>query len=159
VPAKLRYAHEASSTPELGDSGLSPNGAVDVVCPATAAQLPVLRAIATAIALRADADLDLVADLRLAVDEVCTTLIRSAGPEESLRCRFSSSEDSVRVEASVWSERREPADDELGRLLLASLADQVSTGARPLDDGFVLRTSVMVRVHPEASRVPSGASS
>ena len=166
MSAKLRYAHEASSTPELGASGLRPDGAMDVVCPASAAQLPVLRAIATSIALRADADLDLVADLRLAVDEVCSTLIRSAGPEEPLRCRFASSEDSVRLDASVWSEQREPVEDELGRLLVASLADQVSSGARPLDDGFVLRTSVVVRVHtepdlapPEAGPVLPGASS
>jgi serine/threonine-protein kinase RsbW len=119
---------------------------VDVVCPATAAQLPVLRAIATSIALRVDADLDLVADLRLAVDEICSSLIRSAGPEEPLRCRFAGGPDSVRIDASVWSELAAPAEDELGSLLLTSLADEVSTEARPLDDGYLLRTSLLMYV-------------
>jgi serine/threonine-protein kinase RsbW len=122
-----------------------------VVCPATANQLPVLRAIATSIALRADADLDLVADLRLAVDEVCTALIRSAGPEEPLRCRFAGDGDTVQIDASVWSPDAAPVEDDLGALLLASLADQVATDARPVDDGYMLRTSMLVKLRtPEA---------
>jgi serine/threonine-protein kinase RsbW len=146
VPAILQ-----SPPSDAGPTETGPDGAVDVVCPATAAQLPVLRAIATSIALRADADLDLVADLRLAVDEACTTLIRSAGPEEPLRCRFSGTAGTVSIDASVWSEHAAPAEDELGALLLASLADQVSTEARPLDGGYLLRTSLFVRVTDDYS--------
>jgi serine/threonine-protein kinase RsbW len=122
-----------------------------VICPATAEQLPVLRAIATSIALRADADLDLVSDLRLAVDEACSSLVRAAGPGEPLHCRFVQHPDAVEVVVAVWAPQPAPIDDQLGTLLLASLTDRITTETQPVDDGYEVRTSLLVRVRPETS--------
>ncbi|TQS42206.1 ATP-binding protein [Cryptosporangium phraense] len=122
-----------------------------MICPATAEQLPVLRAIATSIALRADADLDRVADLRLAVDEACTALVRAAGPGEPLHCRFTSHPDAVELEVAVWSEYPATPEDEIGALLLASLTDRLATEIQSLDDGYELRSSLLVSVRRERS--------
>lgn len=151
MPTTLRHPHPAQirTAPDLARSAGGPgvgDDAVEVICPATAAQLPVLRAIATSIALRADADLDLVADLRLAVDEACTALVRAAGPGEPLHCRFIQHPDAVEVVVAVWAPQPASVDDELGVLLLTSLTDRIATDTQVVDDGYELRTSLLVRV-------------
>ncbi|GAA0282384.1 ATP-binding protein [Cryptosporangium japonicum] len=158
MPATLRHAHSAQIHPApttLTRSARDPDAAdnaVEVICPATAEQLPVLRAIATSIALRADADLDLVADLRLAVDEACTALVRAAGSGEPLHCRFIQHPDAVEVVVAAWAPQPSPAEDELGILLLSSLTDHIATETQAVDDGFELRTSLLMKVHPEGTR-------
>ncbi|SHN48026.1 ATP-binding protein [Cryptosporangium aurantiacum] len=158
MPATLRHAQPlfsttlARSAPHRDPDAGSGDNAVEVICPATAEQLPVLRAIATSIALRADADLDMVADLRLAVDEACSALVRAAGPDEPLHCRFIQHPDAVEVVAAVWSPQSASAEDELGVLLLSSLTDRIATETQALDDGYELRTSLLVRVGPRPAR-------
>ncbi|MFG1928386.1 ATP-binding protein [Cryptosporangium sp. NPDC048952] len=157
MPATLRHAHSAQIHPAptaLSRSTRDPDAAdnaVEVICPATAEQLPVLRAIATSIALRADADLDLVADLRLAVDEACNSLVRAAGPGEPLHCRFIQHPDAVEVVVAAWAPQPATAEDELGLLLLNSLTDHIATETQAVDDGFELRTSLVMKVHPEGA--------
>ncbi|MFI5956657.1 ATP-binding protein [Cryptosporangium sp. NPDC051539] len=153
MPATLRTAQSAFPTaPHRTPAGSTDadratlDDAVEVICPATAEQLPVLRAIATSIALRADADLDRVADLRLAVDEACSALVRAAGPGEPLHCRFVRHADAVEVVVAVWSPCPTTPEDELGTLLLASLTDRLATETQTLDDGYELRTSLLVGV-------------
>jgi serine/threonine-protein kinase RsbW len=51
---------------------------------ATLDSLAVVRTLITALTTMEDLDLDAVADLRLAVDEACTRLIRCAQPDSSL---------------------------------------------------------------------------
>ncbi|APE10306.1 MULTISPECIES: anti-sigma factor [Rhodococcus] len=51
-------------------------------------QLAVLRAVAAAIALQHDFDLDTVADVKLAVDEAATRLIMGAPEDAILACSF-----------------------------------------------------------------------
>jgi serine/threonine-protein kinase RsbW len=46
--------------------------------------LPIIRSLAASIAMRADFDLDSIADLRLAVDEACSTLITQGAPNAAL---------------------------------------------------------------------------
>src|SRR3981081_1238217 len=46
--------------------------------------LAVVRTLIAAVGTFEDLDMDTVADLRLAVDEACTRLIRSAGPGSTL---------------------------------------------------------------------------
>ena len=157
MPATLHHAHSAQihSAPSAFARSTRESGAADdaveVSCPATADQLPVLRAIATSIALRADADLDLVADLRLAVDEACSALVRAAGAGESLHCRFIKHPDAVEVVVAVWAPSPPSADDALGVLLLTSLTDRIAAETQVVDDGFELRTSLLVRVRSGAS--------
>ena len=156
MPATLRHAQPvfpslARSAPHRKRDAGFPDDAVEVICPATAEQLPVLRAIATSLALRADADLDLVADLRLAVDEACTSLVRAAGPDEPLHCRFAAHPDAVEVVVAVWAPQPAAVDDQLSGLLLASLTDRLATETQAVDDGYELRTSLLVRVRPAAA--------
>ncbi|WP_237710434.1 ATP-binding protein [Saccharopolyspora spinosa] len=61
---------------------------VEVRIAAEAAQLAVMRAVVGDLAMRADYDVDSIADLRLAVDEACSSLVRLAAPEATLVCRF-----------------------------------------------------------------------
>lgn len=64
-------------------------------------QLPVLRAIAAAVAIHEDFDLDAVADIKLAMDEVCTHLIVRATHEAVLICRLQYLESTLRVAVST----------------------------------------------------------
>jgi len=57
---------------------------VEFRVPARLESLAVIRALVTALGTLEDLDLDAVADLRLALDEACTALIRSAAPDSRL---------------------------------------------------------------------------
>src|SRR6187399_2876666 len=57
--------------------------------------LPIVRSVVATIATRADFDLDAIADLRLAVDEACSTLITRAVPGTVMSCRFTMSGDAL----------------------------------------------------------------
>lgn len=61
---------------------------VEVRVRANADQLSVLRALASAIAIQHDFDLDTVEDVKLAVDEGATRLIMSATEGATLSCGF-----------------------------------------------------------------------
>src|ERR1700743_2435689 len=60
------------------------DGAIELRGSATLENLAVLRTLVGAVGTFEDLDFDAVADLRLAVDEVCTRLIRSAIPHATL---------------------------------------------------------------------------
>ncbi|WP_231611270.1 ATP-binding protein, partial [Rhodococcus sp. CX] len=64
-------------------------------------QLPVLRAVAAAIALQQDFDLDTVADVKLAVDEAATRLIMSAVDGTDVTCRFQAIAPTLRISVSA----------------------------------------------------------
>jgi serine/threonine-protein kinase RsbW len=59
-------------------------GAIELRVAAKLENLAVLRTLVGAVGTFEDLDFDAVADLRLAVDEVCTRLIRSATPDATL---------------------------------------------------------------------------
>ena len=59
-------------------------GAVEFRVAAQLENLAVLRTVVGAVGTFEDLDFDAVADLRLAVDEACTRLIRSATPDATL---------------------------------------------------------------------------
>ncbi len=63
--------------------------------------LALLRTMVGAVGTFSDLDVDTVADLRLAVDEACTRLIRSATPEAVLVVVVDPGEDVLVVEAST----------------------------------------------------------
>ncbi len=73
--------------------------AVELRVAARLENLAVLRTLVGAVGTFADLDLDSVADLRLAVDEACTLLIRSASPGAALAVV-------VDPAARTWSWRR-----------------------------------------------------
>src|SRR6201998_342593 len=75
---------------QMGDAELRANKrqrghrAVELHVAARLENLAMLRTLVGAIGTFEDLDFDAVADLRLAVDEVCTRLIRSATPDATL---------------------------------------------------------------------------
>lgn len=85
------------SAPGVGDR------TVEIRVPAMLENLAVLRTLISAVAAFEDLDLDAVSDLRLAVDEACTALIRSSLPEAQLVLIIDPREDALFVNAAVTS--------------------------------------------------------
>ncbi|MFC0449019.1 ATP-binding protein [Rhodococcus jostii] len=67
---------------------------------ATPDQLSVLRALAATVAIHEDFDLDSIADIKLAMDEICTQLIVRATPDAVLVCRLQYLDGTLRVDVS-----------------------------------------------------------
>ena len=61
---------------------------VELRIQATLDQLSILRALAATVAIQENFDLDAIADIKLAMDEICTHLIVRAAPDSVLVCRF-----------------------------------------------------------------------
>ena len=75
--------------------------AIELRVAAQLENLAVLRTLVGAVGTFEDLDFDAVADLRLAVDEVCTRLIRSATPDATLAIVVDPRE-------TNWWSRRQP---------------------------------------------------
>ena len=120
-------------------SELSSGGSTHVVevrVDADPAQLSVLRAVVGDLAMRADFDVDAIADLRLAVDEACSALIRLASPGSTLVCRFQPDPLGLSVTAEVTSEDATgPRTDTFSWRVLTALTDAVSTAVDSAPDG------------------------
>ncbi|MFI0465852.1 MULTISPECIES: ATP-binding protein [Saccharopolyspora] len=109
--------------PEIAAANL-----VEVRIAAEPAQLAVMRAVVGDLAMRADYDVDTIADLRLAVDEACSSLVRLAAPAATLVCRFRLAGDRLSVTAEVISDDAfGPRKDTFSWRVLSALADVVST--------------------------------
>lgn len=99
-------------------------------------QLFAVRALAATIAIRQDFALDAVEDVKLAVDEICSTLVPRAAVGEQLSCRFTASEGRISVLASVVSDSAAPVDQEtFGWRVLSTLTDEARSSVTPLDGG------------------------
>lgn len=86
-----------------GDDGVPASGdrSVELRVAARLENLAVLRTLVAAAATFEDLDIDSVADLRLAVDEACTRLIRSAAPDSVLMVQIDPGDDALQVHAST----------------------------------------------------------
>jgi anti-sigma regulatory factor (Ser/Thr protein kinase) len=90
--------------------------------------LAVLRTLVAAVATFEDLDFDAVADLRLAVDEACTRLIRSAVPESTLLLVIDPRDDAVVINASAPCKGPDIlAPGSFSWHVLSSLTDEVRT--------------------------------
>lgn len=126
---------------------------VELQVQAALENLAVLRTLVAAVAAFEDLDLDAVADLRLAVDEACTRLIRSAVPGASLRVVVEPSREAVVIHASarcMVDGSAEASAVERGSFswhVLSSLTDEVSTFAdgQAVDGSQVLGISLTAR--------------
>ena len=76
---------------------------VEFRVPARLESLAVIRALVTALGTLEDLDLDAVADLRLALDEACTALIRSAAADSRLTVMVQPREHDLWVSVSAPS--------------------------------------------------------
>jgi len=94
--------------------------------------LPIIRSLASSIAMRADFDLDSIADLKLAVDEACSTLITQGAPDTTLRCCFSVTRDEIRFVVTVASTSdKQPSSDSFGWRVLTTLTDHTASWVEP----------------------------
>jgi serine/threonine-protein kinase RsbW len=128
-----------------------PRGAqeVDVRVSADAGQVSLLRAFAASIAIRQDFDVDAIEDLRMAVDEACSMLVRTVRPHGSLLCTFRPAADRVTVRAEVDAVTpTPPSADTLSWHILTSLTDSVAETVEPAGSGH--RVSIELVARPTA---------
>ena len=101
---------------------------VEIRVPAQLENLAVVRTVVAAIGTFEDLDFDAVSDLRLAVDEACTRLIRSAVPNSTLVLAVHPRESDVVVEASTTCKTPDIlTPGSFSWHVLSSLTDEVST--------------------------------
>ena len=123
--------------------------AVEVQVAARLENLAMLRTLVGAIGTFEDLDFDAVADLRLAVDEVCTRLIRSATPDATLVVVVDPLDDELIVEASAACDTYDVVSPgSFSWHVLTSLADDVQTfhdGREPPEAGSVFGIALTAR--------------
>ncbi|MFR9750179.1 ATP-binding protein [Nocardia sp. 004] len=99
---------------------------VEIRVAASVTQLPIVRGLAETLVLLSDFTLDEVADIRLAVDEVCSTLIALAAPETSLNCRFTVGDTELLVRVDGVADKQGlPDQHSFGWHVLRTLTDTV----------------------------------
>lgn len=111
--------------------------------------LAVLRTLVGAVGTFEDLDFDAVADLRLAVDEVCTRLIRSATPGATLIVIVDPQDDRLVVDASATCKNYDVVTPgSFSWHVLTSLTDDVRTfrdGREPQEGGGVFGITLTTR--------------
>ncbi|MGV9818191.1 ATP-binding protein [Nocardia xishanensis] len=107
---------------------------VEIRVAASVTQLPIVRGLAETLVLLSDFTLDEVADIRLAVDEVCSTLIALAAAGTSLDCRFTIGETELLVEVTGVAETEGlPDQRSFGWHVLRTLTDAVEATQNSYD--------------------------
>lgn len=102
--------------------------AIELRVAAALENLSLLRTLVGAVGTFEDLDFDAVADLRLAVDEVCTRLIRSAVPGATLELVIDPHDRELRIEASTTCTTGDVVTPgSFSWHVLTSLADDVQT--------------------------------
>jgi len=130
-----------------GKAEYSPQ-AVELRVQATLENLAVLRTLVAAIGTFEDLDFDAVADLRLAVDEACTRLIRSAVAGSTLLVVVDPQPGALVVHASTTCDSGDIlAPGSFSWHVLSSLTDEVTTfsNGQSAGDGEVFGISMTTR--------------
>ena len=121
---------------------------VEIRVPAQLENLAVVRTVVAAIGTFEDLDFDAVSDLRLAVDEACTRLIRSAVPNSTLVLAVHPRESEVVVEASTTCKTPDIlTPGSFSWHVLSSLTDEVTTfqDGHGAEEGQVFGISMTTR--------------
>jgi serine/threonine-protein kinase RsbW len=120
------------SGPHPGSDGEREASVVELRVAARARMVATVRAMAAQLAGRADFDIDTIADLRLAVDEACGSLIEVAPPSATLECVFSVDADAMSVVVGTVTEAPASLDTSgFGWQLLRALTDRVELESHP----------------------------
>lgn len=115
--------------------GQSHVGVIEVRVPAEVDRLVMLRAVAETVLLTADFTLDVVTDVRVALDEVATALILDATPGAELACEFRYDSGEVRVRVATVTETDAALTEQsVGWHLLDALTDTIRTTCDGFDD-------------------------
>jgi serine/threonine-protein kinase RsbW len=116
------------------------------------ALIPTVRAVASDLAGRADFDLDSISDLRMAVDEACTTLVGLTAGDGELSAKFTLSPDRIDVVVMTPTPNAgaDVRTDSFGWRVLQTLADEVSA-LRGLD-GAPEALAIRLTKHAGATR-------
>ena len=100
---------------------------VELRIQATLDQLSILRALAATVAIQENFDLDAIADIKLAMDEICTHLIVRAAPDSVLVCRFVFTPPQLHVSVSTTTtEYEDSTQRSFGLHILTELTDSIS---------------------------------
>ncbi|HEX8759531.1 MAG TPA: ATP-binding protein [Pseudonocardiaceae bacterium] len=104
---------------------------------ASAIAIPTIRTVAADLAARADFDLDSIDDLRMAVDDVCTMLVRIAARDAALTCSFTVRTNRIELTAEIDADAlADPVPTKsFGWRVLEALADEVSVVHLPGGQG------------------------
>lgn len=105
--------------------------------------LPGIRAIAAELALRADQNLDAVGDLRLAVEELCSSMARNADPDQTMTTRLRVTPDRAEIRVDVPLPQRKPVVSPMSLRILRVLCDSVDYWTEDVDDRTVFRAHVV----------------
>lgn len=145
---ELAGGHMTDGENRRGPESRGP-AAVELRVAARLENLAVLRTVVGAVGTFSDLDFDAVADLRLAVDEACTRLIRSATPGATLIVVVDPREDVVVVEASTTCDTRDVVTEgSFSWHVLSSLTDDLQTfhnGHETSSDGVVFGITLTTR--------------
>jgi serine/threonine-protein kinase RsbW len=146
VGATLPGGHMADENNNNGHS--RGDRSVEVRVSAQLENLAVVRTVVAAIGTFEDLDFDAVSDLRLAVDEACTRLIRSAVPDSTLVLVVHPRESEVVVEASTTCKSQDIlTPGSFSWHVLSSLTDEVKTfqDGRGAEEGQLFGISMTTR--------------
>ncbi len=125
---------------------------VVVTIPPDPDRLELLRSVATALAVALDFDIDTLADLRMAVDELCSMAMKRARPNSEMCVRFETGDGAVSVLAEVpVSEPATVDEDSFGWMVLQTLADSVAWTAH---SGGVENQRLEVRLRMQRRQEP-----
>jgi serine/threonine-protein kinase RsbW len=107
-------------------------------------QLSIVRAVAADIAMRQDFDLDSIEDLKLAVDETCSTLITLAAQDAVLSCHFAvDDKGAVHIAAKISAKSAAGPDEaSFGWRVLTALVDSVQTRVEE-SEGFLVHINLV----------------
>jgi serine/threonine-protein kinase RsbW len=101
---------------------------IELRTPAEASQLAPIRGVSAALGGQCNMNLDQIADLQLAVDEACSTLLRIAISGTEIVCKFRLSADQFRFSAGVATTRSDvdgPYERRFGWHVLRTLTDEL----------------------------------
>lgn len=106
------------------------------------AHVSVPQAVATALAIDLDFDLEAVDDVRIATNEVCTELASHARPQAILHVGFDARNDALEVSAELESDDDRRLADDMGADVVRALTDTVTRTAEDSTVGgtHILRT-------------------
>lgn len=125
MPSPDTGAHRGDGPCVRSDAGQGAS-VVELRVAARPRMVATVRAMAAHLAGRADFDIDTIADLRLAVDEACGSLVLLTPPSATLECTFSAAEDEMNVLVGAVTEPPASLDTTgFGWQLLRALTDHV----------------------------------